>query len=155
MPISRLLATTLAAAAITIGGDVAQAQDLGQPAAAMFDRVDANHDDVVTRDEIQAARNRMFDRLDTDRDELVTAAEIETARARFQERAAKRSARIAELRAQMPTQGERFAALDQNHDGFITRIEFVTADTPWFDRLDKSGQGISRADWTTFLDSAR
>ena len=152
MSIARGVAIALAA--VVLGGNAAQAQEPGRFAERMFDRIDADHDGVLTRAEVQAARGRMFDRLDTNHDGAVTAAEAEAARNQAQARAAGRLARLAERRAQMPTQGERLAALDGNRDGLVSRGEFV-AGTDWFDRLDTTGRGVTKAQFAASLDQAR
>jgi Ca2+-binding EF-hand superfamily protein len=94
----------------------------------------------------------MFDRIDADHSGTATVAEIEAGKAHAKARMAQRMARLAQLRADGPTPSERFAAMDANHDGKITRDEFVDA-TTWFDRIAKSG-GISKQDFAKFLDGA-
>lgn len=146
MSIARGVAITLAVA--VLGGDAAQAQQPDRFAERMFDRIDADHDGVLTRAEAQAARGRMFDRLDADHDGALTTAEAETAR--NQARAAGRLAH----RAGMPAPGERLAALDRNRDGLVSRDEFV-AGSGWFDRLDTTGRGVTKAQFAALLNQAR
>jgi hypothetical protein len=129
----------------------AQAQDLGFFMGSMFDRLDTNHDGALSKEEISSARGRMFDRMDTNHDGVVTVAEIEAARASAQARGAKRLANIAKLRSEMPTPSERLAAMDGNHDGKITREEFVNS-SPWFDRMQKNGGVVTKADFAAFID---
>jgi hypothetical protein len=43
--------------------------------------------------------------------------------------------------------------MDKNHDGKITREEFVNS-SPWFDRLQKNG-GVSKADFAAFIDQSQ
>ena len=50
----------------------------------------------------------------------------------------------------MRTPSERFAAMDKNRDGKITREEFVEP-SPWFDRLQKNGV-VTKADFAALLD---
>jgi len=141
-----------------LGALAAPAQDLGFVAGAVFDRLDSNGDGILSKEEVTSAREQMFDRIDTDRDGIITLAEIEAAKAKAQERQLRRLARIATLRAkESRTPSERFAALDQNHDGKVSRQEFVSM-SPWFDRIAtsgvaKSGQGISEAEFAAFLDA--
>lgn len=117
---------------------------------SIFGRFDANHDGILSREEVRAARATMFDRIDTDHSGTATIAEIEAGKAHAQPRMTQRIARLAQLRAEGPTPSERFAAMDANHDGKITRDEFVDA-TIWFDRIAKNG-GISKQDFAKFLD---
>jgi Ca2+-binding EF-hand superfamily protein len=137
-----------------LGGALAHADDLGFVGESMFDRIDTNHDGVISPDEAKAARARMFDRIDTDHNGVITAAEIEAAKDSAEKRWAKRLASLTKLRAAMPAPSERFAELDQNHDGKISRDEFVSA-SPWFKRIAKNGQGISKTDFADFLDGAQ
>jgi hypothetical protein len=149
-----LLATAAALTVALLGGALAYADDLGFLGESIFDRLDLNHDGLVSPDEAKATRARMFDRIDADHDGSVTAAEIETAKDSAQKRRSKRLASLAKVRAAMPTPSERFAELDQDHDGKVTRDEFVTARS-WFDLLAKSPGGISKADFASFLDDAQ
>jgi Ca2+-binding EF-hand superfamily protein len=148
-----LLAVAILLGLLLLGVGVANAQVIGLLADSIFDRLDSNHDGILSREEARAARASMFDRIDTDRSGTATLAEIEAAKARAQERRAKRLARLAELRAEMATPSERFAAMDKNHDGKVTRDEFA-ASTTWFDRIAKNG-GITKDDFVKFLDGAK
>jgi hypothetical protein len=135
---SRHAAYALVAVAIILGFllfgiVVANAQVLGPLADSIFDRFDANHDGILSREEIKAARATMFDRIDTEHSGTATIAEIEAGKVYAQERMTQRLARLVQLRAEGPTPSERFAAMDANHDGKINRDEFVDS-TSWFDR---------------------
>lgn len=138
----------IALAATVLGGDAGQAQEPGRFADRMFDRIDADHDGILTRSEVQVARSRMFDRLDADRDGVLTAAEAEAARSQARARPAGRSTRLAGM------QGERLAALDRNRDGRVSRDEFV-AGTNWFDRMDSTGRGVTKAQFAALINQAR
>jgi EF hand domain-containing protein len=137
-----------------LGVALAHADNLGFLAESMFDRLDADHNGVISLDEAKGARGRMFEKIDADHNGVVTAAEIQAAKENAEKRRAKRMASLAKLRAEMPAPSERFAELDQNHDGKVTRDEFISARS-WFDVLAKSGGGISKADFANFLDAAR
>jgi EF hand domain-containing protein len=113
---SRHAAYALVAVAIILGFllfgiVVANAQVLGPLADSIFDRFDANHDGILSREEIKAARATMFDRIDTDHSGTATIAEIEAGKAYAQERMTQRLARLVQLRAEGPTPSERFAAM--------------------------------------------
>jgi len=78
------IALLTAAAALTLvllGGALAHADDLGFFGEAIFDRLDTNHDGVISPDEALAARGRLFDSIDADHDGIITAAEFEAAKA--------------------------------------------------------------------------
>jgi hypothetical protein len=147
MTIARGLAIAMAVA--VLGGDAAQAQEAGRFTDVMFARIDANRDGVLTRAEMQAARSHMFDRLDANHDRVLTAAEAQAAQARMQQR----TARFSRLAA-MPDRGSRLAGLDRNGDGLVSRDEFVSA-TPWFDRLDTTGRGVTREQFAAAVAQAR
>jgi Ca2+-binding EF-hand superfamily protein len=136
-----------------LGAVAAPAADLGFVTGAVFDRFDSNGDGVLSKEEVTSARDQMFARIDTDRNGVVTLAEIEVAKAKAEGNRLRRIARIAALRAEMQTPSERFTALDQNHDGKVSREEFVSA-SPSFDRISKGGHGITKADFAAFLDAA-
>ena len=148
-----LVAIAIILGCLLFGIVVANAQVLGLLADSIFDRFDSNHDGILNREEVRAARATMFDRIDTDRSGTATLAEIEAAKAKAQERRAKRLAHLAELRTEMATPSERFAAMDKNHDGKVTRDEFAES-TSWFDRIAKNGS-ISKEEFARFLDGAK
>jgi Ca2+-binding EF-hand superfamily protein len=114
----------------------------GQPAtraevqartAAMFARLDTNHDGSVTRDELNAVEARReqkaearaqrfdpskaFDRLDTNHDGQITAAEVAAAHARRARATSGASAQTAGFRG-------LYARADANKDNVLTRAEF-------------------------------
>ena len=155
---SRHAAYALVAAAILLGllllsVGVANAQVIGLLADAIFDRLDSNHDGILSREEVKAARASMFDRIDVDRSGTATFAEIEAAKAKAEQRRAQRLSRLAELRSEMATPSERFAAMDKNHDGKVTREEFADS-TTWFNRIAKNG-GITKDDFVKLLDGGK
>ena len=73
-----------ALAAATLSG-IATAQTMAPPPGGMglmaaLTRADANHDGMVTRDEVVASSDALFDRLDTNHDGTVTPEEMAAAR---------------------------------------------------------------------------
>lgn len=157
MPIRRTPAALVAAAlatAIAGAGTVARAAEVGPVAEAMFDRADADGNGYVGKDELKASRERLFDRLDADRDGFATTEEMAAARDGARKRGARRMARFAEQRAQMPSPAERLAQLDGDRDGRLSRAEFVTGVNPRFDALD-DGRGVSKADFAELIERGR
>lgn len=111
--------------------DPAQAREgrYGQGPAAMFDRVDANGDGRVTRDELDAARSDRFERMDANGDGLLTEAEL---RAFGEERAERRAARMLDR-------------MDEDGDGAVSSAEFAALSERraerMFERADVNGDG--------------
>jgi Ca2+-binding EF-hand superfamily protein len=82
-------------------------------------QADANHDGMITRNELIAWRNAEFDRFDRNHDGYIDISDAP----RF---AAQARARLDEART----------AFDLNHDGRISRAEFASGPTPMFDMAD-------------------
>ena len=93
----------------------------GKPYPVMdwFNAADANHDGMITRNELIAWRNAEFDRFDRNHDGYIDISDAP----RF---AAQARARLDEART----------AFDLNHDGRISRAEFASGPTPMFDMAD-------------------
>lgn len=104
----------------------------GSFAQRAFDKLDTNHDGVVTQDEYLAAANARFAALDPQNSGKVTAAEIAT------------SPR-AEAHAQRAA-AHRVKAMDTNGDGVVTLDEYLAAAKKRFSRMDKNGDGFIDAD---------
>ncbi len=90
----------------------------------LLSHADANHDGRVTRAEFLASRASAFDRLDSGGRGYVPLNTVDN-RPR--------------LRALV---GPALAAADLNHDGRVTRAEFVAAPTPVFDTADANHDGV-------------
>jgi len=99
---------------------------------AHFDKLDGNHDGIVTREEFVAAASAKFAGLDAAGDGKVTVADIEAA-PKTQERAL----RVAERLIQR---------MDTNHDGAVSHEEFLAAAKARFARMDRNGDGYLDAD---------
>lgn len=91
----------------------------------LMDRMDANKDGSVTKEEFTAARASMFAKRDRNADGYLDG-----------EDAGKRARRGAERMAQAR---ER---LDTDGDGRVSKDEFVTADSPMFTAADKDSNGV-------------
>jgi Ca2+-binding EF-hand superfamily protein len=87
--------------------------------------------EVQTRAEVTARVQKQFARVDADRNGAITQAEVAAARADRSARMASRAARQAQrsaTRAQRNVDpAQRFARLDANRDGQLTRPEFDAA----------------------------
>jgi Ca2+-binding EF-hand superfamily protein len=138
--------------------------------AERFQRVDANRDGFVTREEAEGVRTAMraqrqerrgerraalFARLDADRNGVISREEFERPQPRAgaervdrrAERGERRGQRSANRRARMGGGfgGEAFARLDSNGDGRISLAEATGARLQRFDRVDANRDGrISR-----------
>ena len=118
-----LATMVLAAAAFAV-----QAQPFS--GAGMLDRLDANHDGQITKEESAAARERMFKRLDKNGDGAVDEAEMETARQMIKDRAASAEARLS----------GQWRRMDKDGDGKVSSVEFQSR-AMLFDLADRNGDG--------------
>lgn len=98
--------------------------------SAMFSAADSDNDGVITRAEFDAGRDAMFARMDANNDGQTTREEGHDAmRARFEGAHAERGDR--------PDRGDA----DANHDGSISRDEFLSGPASRFQELDKNSDG--------------
>ena len=138
--------------------------------AERFQRVDADRDGFVTREEAEGARagvraqrqerrgerrEALFARLDADRNGVISREEFERPQARANgerraergerraERGERRGQRFAHRRARMGGGfgGEGFARLDSNGDGRVSLAEAIAARLQRFDRVDSNRDG--------------
>jgi Ca2+-binding EF-hand superfamily protein len=138
--------------------------------AEHFQRVDANRDGFVTREEAEGARDAMraqrqerrgerraalFARLDADRNGVISREEFERPQARAEgergergerraERGERRGQRFAHRRGGRMGGGfggEAFARLDSNGDGRVSLAEATAGRLQRFDRVDSNRDG--------------
>ncbi|MEP9360747.1 ca2+ sensor protein [Sphingomonas sp. KR3-1] len=113
-----------AALGATLIGAPAFAQAAPQRGAAMLDRLDTNHDGVITKDEFNADVAARFAKLDTDKDGKVSQAEREAGRpgggGGMGMRGMTGDMTLADMQAQA---AKRFDRIDANHDGKIDQAE--------------------------------
>jgi Ca2+-binding EF-hand superfamily protein len=93
----------------------------------LFQRLDTDKDGSISKEELTAAGNRLFQIADSNHDGIVTPLEL-------------RKARLALMREWRGGNGG-LAARDTNHDGEITRDEYMAVPAATFARLDKNGDG--------------
>lgn len=95
--------------------------------AEIFAKADANHDGRISRDEFQTARAARFDKLDRNRDGYLDDGDIPRL-----------------LRANAQRMQKFDAALnmaDANHDGRVSRAEYMTAGLHMFELVDANHDG--------------
>ncbi len=97
-----------------------------------FDKIDANHDGVVTQDEYIAAATAHFNKIDTNGSGQISADQIAS------------SPRMIK-REQMAATRE-VKRMDTKGDGTVTQDEYVNAAKARFAKLDKNGDGFIDAD---------
>ena len=142
--------SVLLAALITLAPAVLLAANPAAPAGAprgegqWFNRLDTNHDGVITKEEATAASDariaKTFDALDTNHDGMITQDEMRaSAEARREKMQAEAAARFKaadkngdgllskEEAAAMPMVARHFEALDTNKDGQLSPEELAAA----------------------------
>lgn len=113
-------------AALSLPGISAHAQTV----SPILQRLDANNDGAVSRDEIVAARAKLFARLDVNSDGVIDQDETEMLRDAIMDRATAMQERL----------GNQMRRLDTSGDGKVSRDEF-RARTLFFDLADRDGDG--------------
>ena len=110
----------------------------------LFNRLDANHDGVVTREEAAGAPMPRFDRMDAKADGKVTAEEIDAAITKRLQK------RVIRMRYKL------LGRLDANGDGIVGRDEFQAKRMAMFKRADLNGDGkVDKAEAQALRKQAR
>lgn len=110
-------------------GDQAQngKQPRGDFARHILERVDTDKDGRISKAEFDAEGTRLLARLDANGDGKIASDEMPQRHwARFG--------------------GQMFDRMDADHDGKVTKAEFVAAGDKLFQRMDKNGNGIIEKD---------
>lgn len=121
----------LIGAAALVAGSAALAQvpvTSSQPARRMQQvRIHMMGDKVMTRDEVAEHVRRMFTMLDANRDGFVTRDELDSMHQRMMGMHEGMAKEMAESGMKGPDRAAEFDRLDSNHDGMISRREFMAA----------------------------
>lgn len=96
-----------------------------------FEKLDANHDGTVDRTELRVNAQSRFGKVDVNDNGSTDAAEIAES-PMVQERVALRADRVVQK-------------LDTNHDGLVSRDEFLAGARTRFARFDRNGDGALTA----------
>ncbi len=104
-----------------------------------FERLDANGDGVVDREELQQSRRAVFRRVDADGDGYLSGAEIEVL---AREPSAMPGGQRRGVFSNAPLPGkDLLRRLDSDGDGRIAESEFLAAEHPLLERLDTDRDG--------------
>ncbi len=98
----------------------------GQPGGRMLERFDADRDGALSAVEIQTMRGTLFDRFDGNGDGVLDAQEQKSLSARF-----KRAA----------SAGKELLNADTDHDGRLTREEYLQSPRPLMEQADTNHDG--------------
>jgi Ca2+-binding EF-hand superfamily protein len=104
----------------------AQPQD-AQVINAEFKKMDINHDNFVTPDEMQAYQAKTFQELDKDKNNVIDAEEL------------------------VADQTDMHKLADKNQDGKVTQDESISQFNEYFKQMDQNQDGkISEAEYTDY-----
>lgn len=118
-----LLSLVVSSSAFAAESDVA-AQPDGEGAVEMFQRLDANGDQAVTKEELHAHYNVLHTQMDADQDQKVHRDEVEA------------------------DKGERFDEVDTDGDGYVSYDEGFAIEEARFADADTDGDG--NVTWAEF-----
>jgi len=122
----------------------------------MLERLDANHDGQVTRDEYRAQASATFDRLDTNHDGFLDQSEMGAMRGRMGGGAGMAPPPGAPMPPPPGAEGgprgrhghgmggKMMERADADHDGRISLAEYQAQAKTRFDRLDTNHDGFNR-----------
>ncbi len=163
------LTLALAASALALAS-IAQAQEPRGPRAAPplpFKQMDADGDGSVTLAEMKAFQTARFDKLDGDESDGLSAEEFragleaelkkradaggekaEGAKERMRDRVIGKKAgdKLGRGRSGDAMSGNRFAALDKDENGALSRAEFLAPVEDAFKKADANGDGVISAE---------
>jgi Ca2+-binding EF-hand superfamily protein len=118
------------------------ASPLAPRGAKILAALDTNKDGFVDHSEFRVGQDALFQRIDVDHDGVVSREEFAAA---FQRATPKRAAATApadQSQTRRPVDRARlFARLDTNKDGAIGHDEYLAAGDKIFTRCDKDGDG--------------
>lgn len=117
-------------------------------------KADTDGDGAISKSEMKEMRLKMFDRMDADDDGYVTREEI---RAKKEKMAEKRKEADKEGDKKQPRKGGAWLEkLDADDDGRISRDEMADAPLPMFDKADADGDGkLTREEMKAMHDKHR
>jgi Ca2+-binding EF-hand superfamily protein len=120
------------------------ASPLAPRGAKVLAALDTNKDGFVDRAEYRVGQDALFQRVDANHDGVVSREEFDAAfqRATARRAAAPKPADQGQAQPRRPFDKSRlFTRLDTNKDGAISRDEYLVAGDRLFARCDKDGDG--------------
>lgn len=105
----------------------------------MLEQADANKDGMIDKDEYKAARAAQFEKMDRNADGFLDSQDRPQRSAESQDEHGPTGRKPGERGAAM------IAQLDSNGDGKVSKEEFMSAPTVFFDRADTDHDGVLSA----------